>query len=88
VKDLELIKFHHLSVKVHKAQVIIIIMTMMMIMIIIIIINKHRCEYGAVLSVMAGHVDDQQHLGYTGMCTVNDHVCHALLLPKRTDTLR
>jgi len=45
VKGLELIKFHHLSVKVHKAQVII----MMMMMMIIIIMNKHRREYGAVL---------------------------------------
>jgi len=46
VKDLELIKFHHLSVKVHKAQVI---MMMMMMIIIIIIMNKHRREYGAML---------------------------------------
>ena len=45
MKGLELIKFHHLSVEVHKAQVII----MMMMMIIIIIMNKHRREYGAVL---------------------------------------
>lgn len=64
-----MVKFHHLLVKVHNTQVIM--------MMIIIIINKHRCEYGAMLSVMAGHVDDQQHLGYTVMFTVNGHVFHA-----------
>jgi hypothetical protein len=27
-------------------------------------------------------VDNQQHLGYTGMSTVNDHVCHANAVTK------
>jgi len=53
VKGLELIKFH----QIHKAQVIIII---------IIIIN--RCEYGAVLSVVAGQMLTTSSIWDTQAC--------------------
>jgi len=56
-------------------------------MIIIIIMNQHRREYGAVLSVMARQMLTTSSIWDTQACPLWMTMCHALLLPKRTDTL-